>query len=392
MQSINPLLARAAILMRAGRKSFWDEHTYGIRLSRHRGRAEAGLWFRTRGCRYDKAGSCVMCDYGAGPATTSAEEMIEFVRQGLDVLPEGLYHLLVSPLGSFLDAWEVPKEARNEILRLMAETDIDTFAFESRAETMTDEEVVQCCSCLGNRGLKVYLGLESSSPWISRYCINKAQSIDVFEQAVQILNRHKVITSANVLIGAPFLTTLETIEDALQSVTWAFAKGVDECNLFPTHVKQATLLCWLCERGICSPTSLWSLVEVLRRLGPEIVCTRIKFSWYKTYGSENVVHPPTTCSTCSPEIVHHLDQFYETNDFEWIEKLVSFSCQCKDVWRSRLETRPVTSILDRSIAAHRSIGLELLDGDWWQCHGEELLLEMRENAALFPSIVSNVPL
>ena len=329
-----------------------------------------------------------MCDYGAGPATTTAEEMIEFVRQGLDVLPEGLYHLLVSPLGSFLDEWEVPKEARSAILGLMAETDINTFAFESRAETITDQGVMQCCSCLGDRALKVYLGLESSNPWISRYCINKALSMDVFERAVHILGGHGVITSANILIGAPFLTTLERIEDALQSINWAFAQGVDECNLFPTHVKQATLLHWLYVRKLYSPTSLWSLVEVLRRLGPEIVCTKIKFSWYKTYGAENVVHPPTTCSTCSQEIIHLLDQFYETNDFERIEKLVSFSCHCKDMWRSALEMRPAASILDRAIAAYRSIGLELLDGDWWQCNGEDLLLEMRENATLFPRIAS----
>lgn len=379
MRFTNELLTRTAIRLRAGQTGFWDEYPYGIRLSKHRGRPEAGLWFRTRGCRFAHMGSCVMCDYGKGPSTTQPADMIESVRQGLAALPAGLYHLLVSPIGSFCDTWEVPVEARREILKLMAGSDVETFAFETRADTVTAEVIEECVSLLNSRSLKIYLGLESADPWVSQYCINKALPVAAFEHAVQILRKRDVFASANVLLGAPFLTPRQAIADVLRSVAWAFAKGANECNLFPTHVKEWTVLRWLSDRGIYDPPSLWSLVEILRRLGPDVVCTRIKFSWYKTYGSDNVVRPSITCQECWPEVIYYLDQFYETNDYDWVQRLVSHPCRCKDAWRAQLEAPDPVSPLTRAADAYKAMGLQVLGEDWWRRYGDGMLQQMLED-------------
>src|SRR5690242_14052962 len=117
--------------MKQDRERYWDTHNYAIRLSTRLGRPEVGLWFRTQGCRHDHAGGCVMCDYSAGPPTT-AEYMIECVREGMAELPRDLWHLLVSPSGSFLDEWEVPAAARAGILEGMGVSRAETFSFESR--------------------------------------------------------------------------------------------------------------------------------------------------------------------------------------------------------------------------------------------------------------------
>lgn len=301
-----------------------------------------------------------MCDYGFGPSDTTAAEMVESVQLGLDALPAGVCHLLVSSIGSFLDEWEVPVSARMGILQSLSETSIGSFAFESRAETITDDAITQCRSRLPHRGLRAYLGLESANPWIARYCINKKLSLKAFAAALQKLRQQGVIASANVLLGAPFLTSLESIQDVLTSVSWALAKGADKCNLFPVHVKQGTLLQWLYERGLYSPPSLWSLVEVLRLLGSETVRNKIKFSWYKPYGSINVVCSPTTCSACQSEAIDRLDRFYRTNDYKWIEQLVSLECDCKDLWRAELRAPVSSSIPDRAARAYELIGRRLL--------------------------------
>ena len=319
-----------------------------------------------------------MCDYGFGPRETSFQDMIDSVGLGMAALPGDLYHLLVSPIGSFLDVWEVPLAARIGILELMAKTSIETFAFETRVETITDDAIAQCRSHLGNRGLKVYFGLESSNPWVARYCMNKMISLEVCENAIQTLTRQEVIASANVLLGAPFLTQLEAITNVLESVGWAFAKGADECNLFPIHVKQGTLLHWLYERDLYLPPSLWSLIEALRLLGEEVVCGKIKFSWYKPYGSVNVISSPTTCSICESDVVSYLDRFYETNEYGWIEKLTTFECSCKDLWREEIGLQPSSSILERAIGAYELIGSQLVKG----YPAMEVLRErMREDAA-----------
>jgi len=372
---VNQVLSRLGVQMKKDRAGFWVDNSYGIRHAppfRH-GKPEAGLWFRTRGCGHDRIGGCVMCDYGAGPDSVTPDEMINSVRQGLETLPTNLYHLLVSPLGSFLDEWEVPKAARIGILQLMNNTYYESFSFESRAETINDWLVSECCSLLSFRPLKVYVGLESANPWISKYCINKALSLDVFEHGIRTLSDHDVQSVSNVILGTPFLSPNEQIQDAVQSVLWAFSRGTTECCLFPTHVKKWTSLVWLYQMGLYSPPSLWSYVEVLRLLGPDI-CSKIELSWYSThkYQDPNLVFSPTTCDQCYETVIRYLDSFDETADFEFILKLVNFECSCKDLWRCELAVLQSDTILNRTINAYELIGSRLLHS-WWDLNREEVL-------------------
>ena len=123
------------------RISYWnDEDVTSIRFSREQGQTRTGLWFRTNGCAYDHQGGCMMCDYSSGPRTT-ASEMADYVKQGLMKIPEKCHKLLVSPSGSMLDEREVPADALEGILALLASSPHDCFSFETRAETITEETV-----------------------------------------------------------------------------------------------------------------------------------------------------------------------------------------------------------------------------------------------------------
>jgi radical SAM enzyme (TIGR01210 family) len=376
------------VQMKRDRGGFWTENSYGIRYSPpfHHGKPEAGLWFRTRGCGHDRIGGCVMCDYGAGPDTTSIEEMINSVKIGLNILPDHLYHLLVSPLGSFLDEWEVPNSARIGILHLMNETKHDTFSFESRAETITGEAISQCSSLLSNRPLKVYMGLESANPWVSKYCVNKALSLEVFEQAIQILTQQNVSTIANVILGTPFLSPFEQIFDAVESIRWAFSTGASECCLFPTHVKKWTSLMWLYQMGLYSSPSLWSFIEVLKILGPDI-CQNIELSWYSSqkYQDPNLVLSPTTCERCYKTVIGYLDEFDETANFQAIEKLIDLQCSCKDEWKKQLLDTPSSTILSRTTDAYEMIGKQFFNS-WWEANRNRILTALSVEGTEFPWI------
>lgn len=372
MDPKNALLGRVGVMARRSRDRFWGSHDFITRLSSRFGRQEGGLWFRTKGCHHDSLGGCVMCEYGTGPQT-EAHEMVAYVQEGLSAIARPCWHLLVSPSGSMLDEWEVPPAARELICKVMRESCHETFSFETRAETVNPTVIDRCNYLLGGRLHKIYMGLESANPWISKYCINKGLCLDDFEAALHCLRQAGVRSASNVLVGAPFLSTAETIEDAISSVQWALDRGSDECFLFPVHVKYFTPLLHLHQKDLYSPPSLWSLVEVIWRLGPDIAQKHIRLSWYTAYGAGNVLDSPTTCEVCYESTIELLDRFAEFGDFELIHTLNQMECHCKDQWRADLIRTPIGSLPDRVAVGYQVLAEELLGYDWWQRYRAEIL-------------------
>lgn len=376
MNPYNLLLARAGLALKADRRPFWAAHDYTIRRSIRRGRPEAGLWFRTAGCWHDLAGGCTMCNYGVGPPTTP-EYMVDCVRRGLAELPTVLADLLVSPPGSFLDRREVPEAARAGILDLMSETAHESFSTETRAETINKDAIKQCCDALA-RPLKVYIGVESCDSFLGKYCVNKELTVGESARALAVLaEEYAARSSANVVVGIPFLSTGEAIDDAVRSVEWALGAGADECCLFPLHVKRWTSLQWLQQAGMYRAPSLWSYVEVLRRLGRDVAETRIELAWYTTYGIGGILESPTTCPTCLDRVVPLVHAFAECHDFAIIEELHAMDCECKHVWLAQLKEDPDTSLPERLASGYTRIGRELLGDHWWNRHADAILEELR---------------
>ncbi|MCA9731945.1 MAG: hypothetical protein H6696_05445 [Deferribacteres bacterium] len=375
MNTRNEFLFRLGRIAKKDRKEFWGKHNYSIRRSKRRGHLEAGLWFRTRGCRHDHKGGCIMCDYSSGPYT-APDNMISYVREGLETFNEPYNHLLVSPSGSMLDEWEVPIIAREGIFKLLKDSKHETFSFETRVDTITQEKMNQSKDLLENRLLKVYIGLESANPWISKYCINKDLPLYSFQQATRILKQFGTKTAVNILLGTPFLSPLEDIQNVVQSLQWALEQGADECYLFPTHVKEATLLFYLYQKGFYSPPSLWSLVEVLKRIGSQIAQDHTRLSWYTSYGAFNVVASPTTCKNCHEKIISLLDRFAKYGEFDAVQELIGIECKCKDVWRNQIIQTPSSSLADRVINGYDFLAKELLLNDWWKNNRQTILDEL----------------
>jgi hypothetical protein len=328
-----------------------------------------------------------MCNYGISTPVPS-DEMIESVRTGLSLLPtDEAMMLLVSPSGSMLDEWEVPAPAREGILRLVRETSCRTYICETRVETITEGKVRQYVEILDNKTACIEVGLESANPWILQYCINKAISLEQYVESMALLRKYNVPSIANVLVGAPFLSPREAIEDAVQTVQWAFAHGTDNCTVFPVHVKQWTLVEWLWRHNFYSPPSLWSLVEVLNRLGPAFA-ERVTISWYKVYSEESpwgelnaigdlgYLASPVTCEQCQPQVMRLLDAYRDTNDFNIVQELVEMKCTCKDTWRDMLQVNESSSLEDRVAHIYEIIGRDVLGPDWWNANGKRLVSEL----------------
>lgn len=376
----NELLTRAALKCRTLTGTYWDNRSYGLRLSNRAGKCEAGLWFRTSGCSYQRSGHCTMCNYGGVARSVTAYEMVTAVREGLADLPEDLSHLLVSPIGSFFDVREVPIRARHGVVNLLSHCGVPSLAVESRAETLDEETVCWFSDALKEQELKVFVGLESADHWVLRNCLNKGLSLEVVQRAFECLALYGVGRAANILVGAPFLSHTQILENAIKSVEWALQHGATECNLFPVHVKTGTVLAWLQRRGLHEPLSLWSLVDVLDHLRELISTQRITFSWHRTYGATNILKAATTCDRCAADVLMLLDRLYESSDGEVLDSLLKIECGCIDEWRRRCENTAKNSALDLAEEAYDALGCELIGKEWWQERRTGVLAELRGDA------------
>jgi radical SAM enzyme (TIGR01210 family) len=381
----NPLLDLVCSRLRRARPRVTAGPDFTTRIETVGGRPFVYLWFRTRGCRADARGECTMCNYGAS-APVSTHQMVAAVTRGLSSIAGlGEVTLMVSPSGSMFDEWEVPAEAREAIFQLAKAAGVREIITETRAESLDDECVRGFASLFGHEQPGIGLGLESADPWILKYCLNKSMSLPSYSSAVEVLRHSGVNAITNVLLGSPFLTQAEAIDDAIHSVRWAFAQGAGLCCVFPSHVKRYTLASWLWERKLYSPPSLWSLAEVLGRLGSEVART-VTISWYKNYavsGGEAgtcidsaCVSSPTTCPVCVDRVMALLDAYRNYRDFDVIEELGCVECDCRLRWRESLEQPATEPLTGRVGQAYETIARGVLGDAWWEARGAVAIADL----------------
>jgi radical SAM enzyme (TIGR01210 family) len=380
------MIGQMGVAIKRDRERFWDTHDYFIRQGRRQGLNEALIFFRTRGCRHDAKGGCTMCDYSAGPPTT-AKHMVDSVERALAELSSDIDSVLVSPSGSLLDSWEVPRRAREGIFDLLARSPISRIAFETRAETLDSDVVAKCREALGGKHIRVYVGLESSDPWVSTYAINKDLDLACFRRAMSTLHGHSMTGVANVLLGAPFLDEREALEDTETTVRWALANGAEEVCLFPCHVKLWTQVHLLFQHGLYKPPSLWSMVEVLSRLGKS-VGPRIELAWLTSLDAFNVVASPEVCAQCHGKLIGGLNAFATSGRWTDLDGLWDMECQCRGDWRLSIgSTVDPAARVERAVAAFQKIG-ETSMQNWWSWHGSQVVASLRDGVTFHKTSIA----
>lgn len=315
---------------------------YSYRLEDIPGWKFVSLWFRTRGCSHQLSGGCTFCYYGNGPEV-SADELISFVQKGFEVIPrDSKIELLVSPSGSMLDPREIPRKARQGIFSLLSKHPAERITMESRAELVTADALDDVEEFLVEKKPRVEIGLEAQDEFIRRNCVNKNLDIGTFRRAVAKVKERGFRSSANVAIGIPFLSPNESIDEAVATIRIALDCGADECVLFPIHVRMGTLAEWLWKNNLFRPPSIWSYIEVLRRLDSmELAC--VTLSWYKPYTvhlghgrflpkDPTLLEMATTCPHCWDRVRSCLDAFRSSGERGALDATSAIRCSCRDVW------------------------------------------------------------
>lgn len=336
----------------------------------------AEVWFMTRGCSWDHQGGCTMCNYGRGE-DLNADEIVDAVQAALDDLKREIDELLVSPSGGMLDSAEVPISTRRRIYGLVREFPSKKFLIETRCETITEDAVKELVEAVPDRKLGIEVGLESSCAWIQRFCVNKGSHPDNFRKAAAIARRFDVDFYANVALGTAFLSVAEAIDDCCASVRWALSNGATNAIVFPLHVKPYTLLNRMFDEKLYRPPSLWSLVEVLRELGPELQ-GHTEIAWYRSYYDDpsKIMLSPTTCPQCIDRVLDLLDGYRATQSSAYVDQLSAITCSCKDSWRRELAASPQQPLQERTFGLYELLAENFDLQPWWKLNSAAVRLSM----------------
>lgn len=296
----------------------------------------------TPGCAHalSESGGCTMCSYIADSPLekVSSSELIDIFENLMgrrEIRPKTVVKIFVS--GSFLNEAELPKEARDEILkRLNKEENIEEVVVESRPEFVTEDVIKECCGLLPNKIFEVSIGLESSSDYIKKYKINKGFLNEDFERAINViksLKRENKVTSKAYLFVKPILTSeKEAIEDAVASAKYAENVGVDRISFCPATIHKGTLMELLWRRGSYKPPWIWSILEIIKRVRSEVRIPVIMDT--SGFGTRR---GPFNCKKCNKKFKNLI---IESNLNQSIPE--EFECECKDRWVGDVEFSELT--------------------------------------------------
>lgn len=235
--------------------------------------------------------------------------------------------------GSFINDNEIPPEARRGMLKKINKNPyIKMLVLETRPEFVTEEKVREIRRLIPNKHVELGVGLEMKNDFLRGICINKGFSLKRFDSAARIITRHLNLR-AYVLLKPLFLTEREGIENAIETIEYAFERGTTTVSLEACTIQDFTLMKYFYERGLYSPPWLWSILEVVKGVKRP---GKLILGLFKFFPSPSAV--PNNCDRCNEKVMEKIIQYNRTLDPKAFNGL---TCECKKQWRTILEEKPL---------------------------------------------------
>lgn len=282
-------------------------------------------------------GGCTMCGYSrlaSFKRNIGRKTVYNQFKRGLEIIKRIPNHQMVAigTAGSFLDPNEVPYDVQTKILKELNDvSDIYYINIESRTEYINEESLRRLVEAVEDPSkLSIGIGLESSNDLIRELCINKCLSIKLFIRSLKLLKKYNISSTVYVTIGKPFIDDWTNIVDTVESIKFAFQYGADRVVLLRIGIQPYTLLYWLYKHGLYKPIEVWAIVEVLKRLPPELR-KNVFIANPKLPQSLEIEECP-----CSQTAIELLDEYKGTLDYSYIEAIDMLSCSHKEKWYENL--------------------------------------------------------
>jgi radical SAM enzyme (TIGR01210 family) len=364
MPVITHLLSDAARAERSTRRSFVPPAKHFTQVTE----SYAEIWFPSLGCPWDALGHCTTCNYGA-PKAVHPDAMVGAVEFAVASLAPSTEVIWVSAFDTLHDE-DVPVEARERIFSLLASTPANTIITEAHPASVRPDRLSRVIALPDGKTLGVELGVETMDEFVRYACLNKPFTNARLARAVAAIQGAGAEAWANLLVGIPFLSRTEVVEDSVYSAVSAVELGLDQLVLFPNHVKKFTVAEALAVAGRYDPPDLWVVRDVLAQL-PRSILERTHLAWMEVKnhpGAPEVRFGASSADTTN--LLRLLSGFNMERDTTALDEALQLPNSAPPSLTSE------HALVDRMLEHFEWLAVRFEGRDWWTLHGVELKAEL----------------
>lgn len=306
----------------------------------------AQVWLQTPACRFSRQGKCTICNYWSGQKIPS---LIHRMEQAV-YIPPNIDTLLINTCGSCLDPEELTGEEQMQLFQWLNRQHTENIIFETHMATLSEDTVRHVHEMFPDKKISFEIGQESTDRDVQFYSLNKPLADKGRTIIFDRVHRYGMEIIVNVILGAPFLSRQEQIEDAVSSITALLREGADYTMLFPVNIKPATLIHFLYETDMYDPVDGDMIIGVLGSL-PMQFLPRVNVAWYGEHQEPNVI-PPQVPETDRAEFNILLAAYNDCSSMEMRKGYLQTLLHKSEVqkWKPIRETmdEPFMARLDRA--------------------------------------------
>lgn len=287
------------------------------------------LLFMSCGCE----NACTFCNYGFDYNLTL--EMVKPELQKIRLEDFDIVELELEANGSFLSEREIPYDLFLEILHFVSHRNIPVITMETHYNTITEEKLQDIRRILGEeQKIQFEMGFESADEDV-RAIYNKDIDTEKYLEVTRLCEKYKIGLQINVLLGAPFLTREEQIQDCLNSLEFIYGKMPKGtiAVLFPINIKKNTMLKRWQDIGVYDQISSWEFIELLHKI-PEEYLDRFTIAWWgnrENTFTKGIMQFPKTCDKCKERLMKFYVNFYCNWNPHYRKKILD------EIWTTRCE-------------------------------------------------------
>lgn len=248
--------------------------------------------------------------------------------------------------GNWFSDREVFPKARRAIYEEIAKSECSTLMVESLPQFISHKNIEETKEYLRDKSLIVAIGLQSSNDFVRNVCVNTVCTKEQFEKASNLLWQSGYTPRAYLILGAPFLSESESIEDVSNSIQYLARLGYTEVALSPMRVTPYTLVYELQNLGLYKPPSLWTIISSIQNAILKTPSMRVWISALEKSGQDNQTLYPQNCPLCTSQIVEALRKYNLDQD---LTRLGTLNCSCHDAYLKSLQTTDSKTPIERVI-------------------------------------------
>jgi len=300
----------------------------------------------TPGCAWalGDSGGCTMCSYVSDctlePIDT--ETILKIFHNHLERHPiaeEEKISVKLFASGSFLNPYELPKDARDEILKTLVNLgNVSEIIVESRPEYIKEEYLDEIFEIIGDTLFEISIGLETYNDYTRLKKINKGFTCKDFEDAIELIQKLKdnkkynLKSKAYIFVKPILISESDAIDEAVKTAHYCNSIGVNRLSFCPATIHGGTVIERLWRKGAYQPPWIWSCVEIINTVRDELDIPALLDT--SGFGSRR---GPYNCKKCNKDLKHIII------DNNLSQTKIEYDCECKNEWLAEINNSNMNS-------------------------------------------------